>query len=81
MAYPRLRKLRVKVHYEPVPYVLFADIDKALDQSQKDQFNKLFGIQTCPCVEAGSAVYPWDAEAVLEVMASGKKTGTQLLWD
>jgi hypothetical protein len=83
--YPRLKQLGVPVHDEaPIEYVLVADINSALAHHNIDQhtFEEMFGVQTAPVIEGkGRALYPWDTEAVLERMISGRLTGTQLFWD
>jgi hypothetical protein len=42
-----------------------------------DQFHKLFGTQTMYL----EGMYPWDAEAVMCRIMTGRLTGTQLLMD
>lgn len=79
--YPRLEALKIPIYPTPIYHVLCAELDAKLTEAGRKQFNDLFGIQTCPAVDGGSAVYPWDAEAVLERMASGRLTGSQLFWD
>lgn len=82
--YPRLKKLGVTFHDRGI---LCSELDEKLKEAGMDteQFNELFGVQTCPVIEIDGeechGVYPWDAEAVLERMISGKRTGTQLFWD
>lgn len=81
--YPRLAKLGVEVRQHPddqrVAYVRWPDVEVALRKHglSNERFGKLFGVQTC----SDLGPYPHDVEAVLERMMSGKKTGTQLLWD
>jgi hypothetical protein len=79
--FPRLEKLGIKIHVSPVQHVLFADLESKLNTAQQEELNQRMNGQTCPVVEAGAAAYPWDVEAILERMASGKLTGSQLLWD
>lgn len=79
--YPNLKRLGIPVRKEPCAHVLCKDLDAGMSLEDRRQFNKLFGIQTCPGVEAGPAVYPWDAEAVLERMNTKRLIGSQLLWD
>lgn len=82
LKYKWLEWHKIPVHStEHVEYVLCKDIDARLSPVAHAKFNEYFGIQTCPVVPEGPAVYPWDAEAVLERIASGKKTGSQLIWD
>lgn len=71
--YPRIAELGVTVHREPVAHVKNEELNKALGDRKKE-FGRLFGIQTCLI----DGPYAWDVEAVLERMASGKLTGTQL---
>lgn len=75
--YPRLAQLKVQL--TPDGWVSSRELRAGLRRGKlkKAVFDKYFGIQTCP--EGG--VYPWDAEAVLERMMSGRLTGTQALWD
>ena len=47
------------------------------NELSEDQFDRYFGCQTAS--EYG--VYPWDVEAVLVRMLTGRKTGTQLILD
>lgn len=77
--YPRLGQLGIPVSYEPVACVKHEDLQAGLTRSKLDRkkFSELFGVQTCPI----GGFYPWDVEAVLERMLSGRKTGTQLWWD
>jgi len=83
-SYPALQTVGVPVHTSKryrFDYVLTSDLDTKLTKPERQQFNRLFGIQTCPVVEEGSAVYAWDAEAVMVRMKTGKLVGTQLLRD
>lgn len=50
---------------------------KKMGKKAEDKFHDWFGIQTCHV----KGPYPWDVEAVLHRMKTGKLTGTQLLWD
>lgn len=74
--YPRLKKLGVVVHVEPVSHVKWDDLQKALG-THYDGFADIFGCQTC----LREGPYAWDVEAALERMVSGKSTGTQLFPD
>jgi len=81
--YQQLDTLGIPVHTEPVAHVRQADIEAALGRagmSRKD-FGDLFGVQTGAIVDGEMVLYPWDVEAVLERMISGRRTGTQLWWD
>jgi hypothetical protein len=75
--YPRIVQFNIEIQLDPMEYVKWTDIKKALNKKQHKQFNSLFGIQTCYI----DGAYPWDVEAVLERMVSGELTGTQLEWD
>ena len=79
--YKHLQRLGVEVHREPCSHVLCRDLEAKLTKSQNQTFNVLFGIQTCPVVPEGSAMYPWDAEDVLANMFDRRLQGSQLLWD
>jgi hypothetical protein len=57
--------------------LLIDAVEKRFGAEGVRTFGKLFGVQTCQL----NGVYPWDAEAVLEVMMSGRLTGSQLHWD
>ena len=83
-AYPRLVGLSVSIRRgEGVAHVRCSELEAKLGEEKAAKFDDLFGVQTCPYFEdiPGGCVYPWDAEAVLERMASGELTGTQLFWD
>jgi hypothetical protein len=78
--YPRVESLGINVKFDRgVPFIPWQHLDERLKESgvDKRRFDKLFGVQTC--LERGP--YPWDVEAVLERMFSGKLVGTQLFWD
>lgn len=76
--YPRLKKLGVSIHdVEGYPVVSWASLDAKLSKKERRRFGKLFGIQTC----VADGCFAYDAEAVLERMATGKLTGSQLNWD
>lgn len=76
--YPRLKKLGVPIHdVEGYPVVPWESLASKLSAEEHKRFSKLFGVQTC--VQSGCFAY--DAEAVLERMATGRLTGTQLDWD
>jgi hypothetical protein len=77
--YPRINQLGVRIYKTPVAHVRSKELHAKLKRAglDGDRFSDLFGVQTC--YEKGP--YPWDVEAVLERMMSGKLTGTQLLWD
>ena len=79
-AYPNLKAAKIKIRNQP-PHVLTADIAKAIGGEEMKRFIHFFGVQTCPAVKGGAAVYPWDAEAVLERLRTGRLTGTQKDWD
>lgn len=79
--YPRIFQLGVEISFDNgAPAGVNHDkLHEALVKHGLDtrQFSELFGIQTC----GPNGAYPWDVEAVLERMMSGKKTGTQLIFD
>ena len=68
---------------EPIAHVMAEELNEALDRAELSvtEFNELFGVQTCPLINGQHGLYPWDVEAVLERMISGKLTGTQAFWD
>lgn len=78
--YPRIKEIGLEVHNtEYTEYIDNQELNDALEGSDLSctVFNKYFGSQTCPV----GGLYPWDCEAVLERMMSGKLTGSQKLWD
>jgi hypothetical protein len=77
--YPRCEQIGVVIFQEPIPHISRSDLQKCLDKAglDQDKYGELYGIQT----QYVSGPYPWDVEAVLERMMSGKLTGTQLLMD
>lgn len=80
--YPRIKSLGLELcHAEPdaPPGVLWLELQLALaDRGLSIQtFSQFYGVQT----QGPNGMYPWDVEAVLERMLSGKKQGTQLVWD
>jgi hypothetical protein len=81
--YPRLSQIGVEVNFKPYPYVNPKDLNKAMLKNNLDinKFNELFGIQTMIVINGKGCPYPWDVEAVLERMMSGRLTGTQLIMD
>jgi hypothetical protein len=80
--FPRLKEMGVPVHvHQDGQHVWGADIHAKLTKEERKTFNKLFGVQTCPVIDGRPALFPWDAEAVLERMKSGRLTGTQLMMD
>lgn len=79
--YPRLTKLAVTIHPNP-DHVLCVDLKARLSELDSKRFDELFGVQTGHVTNKGeTALFASDAEAVLERMASGKRTGSQLIWD
>lgn len=79
--YPYIHKLGLDVYTLPVGHIKSAELDKVLTKKQIKQFSDFFGCQTCPVVDGKGELYPWDTEAVLIRMFSGRLTGTQLHWD
>lgn len=78
--YPRLTELGIQVccELQGPPYVRRDTLHIALKtKAARGKFAELFGTQTCPA----GGYYPWDVEAVLERMMSGKLTGSQAIWD
>jgi hypothetical protein len=80
----RITELGIPIqHTEHFNGIFSEDIDAALAKHNMDrnEFSRLFGIQTIGVIDERGALYPHDVEAVLERMMSGRKTGTQALWD
>jgi hypothetical protein len=84
-SYKYLEKLGIKVYLNPVVHVKNKDVNAALLKNKLNinEFNRLFGIQTCPMVDDELAMFPGDCDSVICRMMTGKRTGTQhpLLWD
>jgi hypothetical protein len=79
--YPRIAALGLTICKDP-PMIFRGELHSKLTPEQSKQFSELFGVQTCPIDTDGNVgLYPWDAEAVLERMASGRLIGSQLIWD
>jgi len=78
--YPCLKELGIEMIDGAVG---FDDVNIALADKDlsSELFDELFGVQICPIMDGELCMYAWDCEAVLEVMLSGKLTGTQLMWD
>jgi len=81
--YKRLDELGIPVHLGPMSYVKPDEIQVALEKHgmSMKEFDRLFGVQTAPIVDGKMALYPWDCNAVLERLISGRRTGSQLIWD
>lgn len=77
--YPRLGQIGCEIKQEPCAHVPWTELDEKLGLAglDRERFGDLFGIQTV----SAHGPYPWDVEAVLERMMSGKVTGTQKHWD
>jgi hypothetical protein len=79
--YPRIKQLGIKITTRKgFAYITWDELNRGLEEANsisKARFDKLFGVQTCSVY----GPYPWDVEAVLEKMLSGKVTGSQLIWD
>lgn len=77
--YPRIDSIGLVVHEEPVAHVKRLELKDALVRAGIDppMFYDLFGVQTCYI----EGPYPWDVESVLERLISGRRTGTQAVWD
>lgn len=85
-SYPHLKKLTVSVRHTAsgLGYVNADELHAKLGDEKARQFSDMFGVQTCPIVpgdELCPVLYPWDAEAVLERMESGRLTGSQKHWN
>lgn len=78
-SYPFIYEIGASVDVYDIgtPFVPRNSIRSALSQADFETFSNLFGCQTMS--EHGP--YPWDVEAVLVRMLTGKLTGTQLIWD
>jgi hypothetical protein len=80
ITYPRIQALGLTIHQTEhgASYIDREELRVALKTPQANEvFGEWFGIQTCIM----EGLYPHDVEAVLERMASGELTGTQLHWD
>lgn len=79
--YPRIAEFGLSIEKHIPTGISFIPVEHlALVLCQRgisDEFNKLFGCQT----QFEGGPYAWDVEAVLERICSGKKTGSQALWD
>lgn len=75
--YPRISKLGLQVEQEAIQV---GALKSALGD-QYDRFGRLFGYQTGIVKDGEMCVFASDVEAVLERMATGKRTGSQLIWD
>ena len=83
MQYKRLQELGITVYSQPTAHVKSDELKAALQRAglSESTFNTIFGAQTMLLCEGKGCPYPYDVEAVLERMLSGKQTGTQLIWD
>ncbi len=79
--YPRIAELGLTIYNLPVAHIKPIELKKKLTKKEYSEFNKLFGSQTCPIVNGKCGLFPWDTEAVLERIISGKLTGSQKYWD
>ncbi len=86
--YPMIEELAIPIQTDNdsgIEGCYWTDVNKAISTTwgrpAVAQFGRYFGVQTCPIINGKMAGYPWDIEAVLVRMASGKKTGSQLHWD
>ena len=80
--YPRLEELGVEIiedRKNGPPGVNWVSLQVALARENLSiqEFCELYGVQTA----GANGMYPWDVEAVLERMLSGKLQGSQALWD
>lgn len=69
-----IKRLGISLVNGCVPY---EEIDRVVEPERREEFNDLFGIQTCSI----DGMYQHDVEAVLQRMYSNKLTGSQLIWD
>jgi len=77
--YPQLNKLNLTIVAKPVPHVRWDDIEKATLATPGLYRYVNEGLTGQTCYREGC--YPWDLEALLERFFTGRKTGTQLVWD
>lgn len=77
--YPRIEQfgLIISTDKPGPPGIHYSEFLIKIPDEKKTLFSDLYGCQTC----GENGAYPWDVEAVLERMESGKLTGTQLHWD
>jgi hypothetical protein len=77
--FPRCEQIGATIILEPISHIPRANLRECLNRAGIDEeiYADLYGIQT----QCAYGPYPWDVEAVLERMMSGKLTGTQLLVD
>lgn len=75
--YPYCKKYGLKVVEGEIQDEQITKLFDRMGKPFVGQFNRLFGIQT----SSASGLYACDVEAVLCRMDTGKRTGTQLLWD
>lgn len=80
--YPRIYELGIPIHEysakKDLHVIYWKELNKILKPLKMVKvFSKVFGVQTC----SDEGAYPWDVEAVLERIISGRLTGTQLFWD
>ena len=77
--FPRCEQIGTTIILEPIAHIPRSNLRECLNKAgiNEDTYAELYGIQT-QCVHGP---YPWDVEAVLERMMSGKLIGTQLLMD
>lgn len=77
--YPRCEQIGATIIQEPVPHIKRENLRECLinDGIDLKQYAEHYGVQT----QYIEGPYPWDVEAVLERIMSGKLTGTQLFMD
>jgi hypothetical protein len=78
--YPYIKQLGLTIVTKcphSIPGINGKELAKKLGKEKMKVFSELFGCQTC----GGNGMYVYDVEAVLCRMFTGKKTGSQLLWD
>lgn len=79
ITYPRIEQYGLVISNDKPgpPGIHWSEFLAKIPYEQKDRFSELMTGQTC----SENGAYPWDVEAVLERMNSGRLTGTQLYWD
>ena len=79
--YPKVYDIGLQVYEDGgcqfIPRAETANNKFLAKKKNRELFGNLFGIQTCHV----KGMYPWDVEAVLELMINGKRIGSQAVWD
>ncbi len=82
--YPYIDKLKIPIYSDKsIEYIDSKELTSILKRKKIDKlFSHYFGAQTCFLLENGNAgLYIYDVEAVLKLIFTGKRTGTQLILD